>query len=98
MAVVAGFQGLTPRVLCTTRSRRLGHDCRCHSRGLERRPLRDIHGRRGIYTTDPNICNEAREKLKKVSYDEMLGDGEPGAKVLQTRSVEFAKNTTSRSW
>ena len=48
----------------------------------------------GIYTTDPNICNKAR-KLKKVSYDEMLEMASLGAKVLQTRSVEFAKNTTS---
>jgi len=44
----------------------------------------------GVYTTDPSICPEAR-KLKKISYDEMLEMASLGAKVLQTRSVEFAK-------
>jgi aspartate kinase len=45
----------------------------------------------GVYTTDPNICSKAR-KLSKISYDEMLEMASLGAKVLQIRSVEFAKN------
>jgi aspartate kinase len=44
----------------------------------------------GVYTTDPNICKEAR-KVEKISYDEMLELASLGAKVLQIRSVEFAK-------
>jgi aspartate kinase len=44
----------------------------------------------GIYTTDPNICDRAR-KLDKISYDEMLEMASLGAKVLQIRSVAFAK-------
>jgi aspartate kinase len=44
----------------------------------------------GIYTTDPNICADAR-KLSFISYDEMLEMASLGAKVLQIRSVEFAK-------
>lgn len=44
----------------------------------------------GVYTTDPNICKEAR-KMEKISYDEMLELASLGAKVLQIRSVEFAK-------
>jgi len=44
----------------------------------------------GIYTADPNICPKAR-KLKIVSYDEMLNMASLGAKVLQIRSVGFAK-------
>jgi len=44
----------------------------------------------GIYTTDPNICHQAR-KLSRISYDEMLELSSQGAKVLQIRSVEFAK-------
>ena len=44
----------------------------------------------GVYTTDPNVCKEAR-KMEKVSYDEMLELASLGAKVLQIRSVEFAK-------
>jgi aspartate kinase len=44
----------------------------------------------GIYTADPNICAKAR-KLKAISYDEMLNMASLGAKVLQIRSVGFAK-------
>jgi aspartate kinase len=44
----------------------------------------------GVYTTDPNICPEAR-KLARISYEEMLELASLGAKVLQIRSVEFAK-------
>jgi aspartate kinase len=44
----------------------------------------------GVYTTDPNICDKAR-RLDKISYDEMLEMASLGAKVLQIRSVEFAK-------
>jgi len=44
----------------------------------------------GVFTTDPNICSQAR-KLDYVSYDEMLEMASMGAKVLQIRSVEFAK-------
>jgi len=44
----------------------------------------------GIYTTDPNIVQEAR-KIARISYDEMLEMASLGAKVLQIRSVEFAK-------
>jgi len=44
----------------------------------------------GVYTSDPNICPKAR-KLSRISYDEMLEMASLGAKVLQIRSVEFAK-------
>ncbi|OEU56601.1 MAG: aspartate kinase, partial [Desulfuromonadales bacterium C00003096] len=44
----------------------------------------------GVYTTDPRIVPEA-SKIAKISYDEMLEMASLGAKVLQTRSVEFAK-------
>ena len=44
----------------------------------------------GVYTTDPNICPEAR-KLSRITYDEMMEMASLGAKVLQIRSVEFAK-------
>lgn len=44
----------------------------------------------GVYTTDPNICSKAR-KIRKIAYDEMLEMASLGAKVLQIRSVEFAK-------
>jgi aspartate kinase len=44
----------------------------------------------GVYTADPNICPKAR-KLAAISYDEMLNMASLGAKVLQIRSVGFAK-------
>jgi aspartate kinase len=44
----------------------------------------------GVYTTDPNICDTAR-KIDRISYDEMLELASLGAKVLQIRSVQFAK-------
>ena len=44
----------------------------------------------GIYTADPNICEKAK-KINTISYDEMLNMASLGAKVLQIRSVGFAK-------
>ena len=44
----------------------------------------------GIYTSDPNICDKAK-KIDRISYDEMLNMASLGAKVLQIRSVGFAK-------
>ncbi len=44
----------------------------------------------GVYTTDPRICNKAK-KIDAISYEEMLEMAILGAKVLQIRSVEFAK-------
>lgn len=89
--VIAGFQGITETSDVTTLGRggsdltavavaaALGADlCEIYS---------DVEG---VYTTDPNIVPEAR-KLGKISYDEMLELASLGAKILQTRSVEFAK-------
>src|SRR5205085_496570 len=44
----------------------------------------------GVYTADPRIVKSAR-KLDEISYDEMLELAGLGAKVMQSRSVEFAK-------
>jgi aspartate kinase len=45
----------------------------------------------GVFTADPRLVPEAR-KLEHISYDEMLEMAATGAKVLQLRSVEFARN------
>ncbi|MGQ9476197.1 MAG: aspartate kinase [Actinomycetota bacterium] len=45
----------------------------------------------GVYTADPRLVPEAR-KLSRVSYEEMLEMAATGARVLQLRSVEFARN------
>lgn len=44
----------------------------------------------GVYTTDPNIVSNAR-KMDRITYDEMLEMASMGSKVLEIRSVEFAK-------
>ena len=44
----------------------------------------------GVYTADPNVCKKAK-KIDQISYDEMLNMASLGAKVLQIRSVGFAK-------
>jgi aspartate kinase len=44
----------------------------------------------GVYTADPRIVPDAR-KLAEISYDEMLELASLGAKIMQSRSVEFAK-------
>lgn len=44
----------------------------------------------GVYTTDPRVCDRAM-KISEISYDEMLELAGSGAKVMQARSVEFAK-------
>ena len=45
----------------------------------------------GVFTADPRIVPDAR-KLPVVSYEEMLEMASSGAKVLQLRSVEYARN------
>lgn len=44
-----------------------------------------------MYATDPRILNEAK-RLEYVSYEEMMEMSALGAGVLETRSVELAKN------
>jgi aspartate kinase len=91
IAVVAGFQGINEQDDVTTLGRG-GSDLSAVAvaAALEA-DLCDIYTDvDGVYTTDPNMVPQAR-KLDKVSYDEMLELASLGAKVLQTRSVEFAK-------
>jgi aspartate kinase len=45
----------------------------------------------GVFTADPRIVSAAR-KLHALSYEEMLEMAASGARVLQLRSVEFARN------
>ena len=45
----------------------------------------------GVFTADPRIVPDAR-KLDRISYDEMLEMAATGARVMQSRSIEFGKN------
>lgn len=91
IAVVAGFQGIDKNNNITTLGRG-GSDTSAVAIAAAINAERcDIYTDvDGIYTTDPNICGNAR-KLDKISYDEMLELASLGAKVLQIRSVEFAQ-------
>lgn len=90
IVVIAGFQGINEQGHITTLGRggsdlsavamaaAIGADtCEIYT---------DVDG---IYTTDPNICQRAR-KIDRITFEEMLELASLGAKVLQTRSVEFA--------
>jgi aspartate kinase len=92
IAIVAGFQGITEEEDVTTLGRG-GSDLTGVAMALALQAdvceiYTDVDG---VYTADPNLVPEAR-KLSKISYDEMLEMASLGAKVLQSRSVEFAKN------
>ena len=90
VAVVAGFQGLSPEGRITTLGRG-GSDTTAVAFAAAFDAERcDIYTDvDGVYTTDPRITNKAR-KLDKIAFEEMLELASLGAKVLQTRSVELA--------
>jgi aspartate kinase len=91
IAVVAGFQGLSEADEITTLGRG-GSDLTAVALAAALKAdvceiYTDVDG---VYTADPNIVPDAR-KLSRIAYDEMLEMASLGAKVLQSRSVEFAK-------
>ncbi len=90
VAVVAGFQGISPEGRLTTLGRG-GSDTTAVAFAAAFKAERcDIYTDvDGIYTTDPRITGKAR-KLDKIAFEEMLELASLGAKVLQTRSVELA--------
>ncbi len=89
--VVAGFQGVDDSGRITTLGRG-GSDTTgvALAAALEAELCEIYTDVRGVYTTDPNMCSSAR-KMNRITYDEMLEFSSMGAKVLQIRSVEFAK-------
>jgi aspartate kinase len=91
IVVVAGFQGCDPDGNITTLGRG-GSDTSAVAiaAALKAKVCEIYTDVDGVYTADPNVCKKAK-KLKKISYDEMLEMASLGAKVLQIRSVEFAK-------
>lgn len=90
VAVVAGFQGVSPERRITTLGRG-GSDTTAVAFAVAFDAERcDIYTDvDGIYTTDPRISSKAR-KLDRIAFEEMLELASLGAKVLQTRSVELA--------
>ncbi len=91
IVVVAGFQGVDESDNITTLGRGGSDTTAVAIAAALKADVCEIYTDvDGVYTTDPNICSKAR-KLQKISYDEMLEMASLGAKVLQIRSVEFAK-------
>jgi aspartate kinase len=91
VAVVAGFQGVDEAENITTLGRGGSDTSAVAVAAAVKAEVCEIYTDvDGVYTTDPRICPNAR-KLDRISFDEMLELASLGAKVLQIRSVEFAK-------
>jgi len=91
IVVVAGFQGTDPQGNITTLGRGGSDTSAVAIAAALKADVCEIYTDvDGVYTADPNICGKAR-KIKTISYDEMLNMASLGAKVLQIRSVGFAK-------
>jgi len=89
--VIAGFQGVDQKDNITTLGRGGSDTSAVAIAAALKADICEIYTDvEGVFTADPNICPDAR-KLNKISYEEMLEMASLGAKVLQTRSVQFAK-------
>jgi len=91
VAVIAGFQGMNKDTGRVTTLGRGGSDTSAvaiaAAIGAERCDIyTDVDG---VYTTDPRIEPDA-QRLKTITFEEMLEMASLGSKVLQIRSVEFA--------
>ena len=92
IVLVAGFQGFSRDTMDITTLGRGAGDLTAVALAATLGAACEIHSDvPGVFTADPRIVPEAR-KLDVVSYDEMLEMAASGAKVLQLRSVEFARN------
>jgi len=91
VVIVAGFQGISAAGQITTLGRG-GSDLTAIALAAATKAdvcqiYTDVDG---VYTADPRVVPDAR-KIHEISYDEMLELASLGSKVMQTRSVEFAK-------
>jgi len=91
VVIVAGFQGINDDGQVTTLGRG-GSDLTAIAlaAALKADKCEIYTDVDGVYTADPRVVKTAR-KLDEISYDEMLELASSGSKVMQSRSVEFAK-------
>ncbi len=91
VVIVAGFQGINEHFDITTLGRG-GSDLSAVALAvvLEADHCDIFTDVDGVYTTDPQLVSEAK-RLDKIAYEEMLELASMGAKVLHSRSVEFAQ-------
>lgn len=90
VAVIAGFQGISPQTGRITTLGRGGSDTSAVAIAAAIRANRcDIYTDvDGVYTTDPRVVPKAR-RLDRIAFEDMLELASQGAKVLQVRSVEL---------
>tara|TARA_R110002096_G_scaffold206192_7_gene392351 strand:- start:20548 stop:21798 length:1251 start_codon:yes stop_codon:yes gene_type:complete len=91
IVILAGFQGTTSDGRITTLGRG-GSDLTAIAMAAATKAdlcqiFTDVDG---VYTCDPRIVKDAT-KLDEIAYDELLEMASSGTKVMQSRSVEFAK-------
>jgi aspartate kinase len=91
VVIIAGFQGMTPEGQITTLGRG-GSDLTAIAMASAIKAdlcqiFTDVDG---VYTCDPRVVKDAT-RIPVISYDEMLEMASSGSKVMQSRSVEFAK-------
>ena len=91
-SLVAGFQGVPRPRRDHAGPRRLGHHRRRPGRRAQADDCEIYTDVDGVYTADPRIVPDATQAARGIGYDEMLEMAGLGAKVLQLRSVEFARN------
>src|SRR5213593_62644 len=91
LVIVAGFQGQTSEGETTTLGRG-GSDLTAIALAgaLNADACQIFSDVDGVFTCDPRIVKEAK-KLDEIAYDELLEMAGSGAKVMQSRAVEFAK-------
>ena len=91
IVIVAGFQGETAEGLITTLGRGGSDLTAIAIAAAVKADLCQIYTDvDGVYTCDPRVVPSA-QKIEEISYDEMLEMASSGSKVMQSRSVEFAK-------
>ena len=91
IVILAGFQGSSPDGRITTLGRG-GSDLTAiaMAAAIDADLCQILTDVDGVYTCDPRIVENA-QKINEISYDEMLEMASSGSKVMQSRSVEFAK-------
>ena len=91
IVMLAGFQGQTDNGEITTLGRGGSDLTAIAMAGAIKADLCQIFTDvDGVYTCDPRVVPVA-QKIPEISYDEMLEMASSGSKVMQSRSVEFAK-------
>jgi aspartate kinase len=91
IVILAGFQGETASHEITTLGRGGSDLTAIAMAGAIKADLCQIFTDvNGVYTCDPRVV-PAAQKIEEISYDEMLEMASSGSKVMQSRSVEFAK-------